>query len=95
MVIIRDQDLNIFIQWLCITGFGIVERPEALSEGKVSEKQPDPDPDFGFGVLLLRMQNRASHARDEEDGISVSHLASGVFVVVGSSPARTRNPFHH
>lgn len=62
-----------------ITGFGIVERPEALSEGKVSEKQPDPDPDFGFGVLLLRMQNRASHARDEEDGISVSHLASGVF----------------
>lgn len=76
-----------------LTGFGIVERPEVLSEGKVSEKQPNPDANFRLGVLLLRMQNRTSHARDEEDGISVRNLA-GVFIIV-SSPARTRNPFHH
>lgn len=85
-----EKDLSFGVSH--ITGFGIVERPEVLPESKVSEKYSDPNPDLGLGALLLRMQNRASHARHEEDGISVRYLA-GVFIVVGS-PARTRNPSH-
>ena len=77
-----------------VTCFGIIKRPEVLSESEVSDKQPNPDANFRLGVLLLRMQNRSPHARDEEDGISVRRRLAGVFIIVSSS-AQTRNPFHH
>lgn len=57
-----------------VTCSRIIDRPELLLELEVRQKDPYPDPCFEPELLLLRMENGASHAGDKQNRIDVRHV---------------------
>lgn len=49
----------------------IIDRPEFLFELKVCQQYPDPDPCLEPELLLLGVENGASHAGDEKNGVEI------------------------
>lgn len=70
------------------TCLGIVEGPNLLSELQVSEEDTDPNPRGEPEFLGLGMEDGATHARNQQDRVTIRHWLLGTLI------SKTRTKTH-